>query len=532
MERAKLIQNLKDVVQEVLGDVSTLPPSSKVSDANASVVRLCYILDQILSHGLKDLHFFGSTTYWEFLRNLPDCVPSSSSFIDNIQATANSDTGRGRLFICLSLCNKTTSTDLQALLMSQEHVREYYQENAILRREEETSIVHLLLDTLGNVDFTFKLEYSDLDDQDYFNVKLQSMAVKAKILKAPSNLSSSSPLSSSSSRSSSRSVVRSGSENMGGDRERTLSRSIKHGNSNAQSGGSLEGYQGARNPQQGMVLPETPQFDIHEKLTLLCQQDEQIEQLKLQVLELCKRQEESQVKLTEATSQWQEERERNMELVKKVDVLMKQNEDERHRSPKSNLDGGEKEAMEGMVIQNSVNEVIKVTGHEVEGKENDDGVSLEHIQVVETLQKELEEIRERMRMREEEVTKLTERNAMLESTLAKNQLEEECKKDSSERGRGDDKCVRVDEKDHLGMASQKEIEKDDKKIKSLEDALAALQIQFRASREELADAQNKIDDLEIENGNLQCQGALSEMLQAQVDHYAERFSSAKEEIER
>ena len=73
-----LIEELNIGIRLLLQETATDPEVVFFED-NPRALKLTWILEKILSHGLKDLHIFGKTTFWEFVQHLPECLPAQEA---------------------------------------------------------------------------------------------------------------------------------------------------------------------------------------------------------------------------------------------------------------------------------------------------------------------------------------------------------------------------------------------------------------------------------------------------------------------
>ena len=73
-----LIEELNIGIRLLLQQTGSDPEVVFFED-NPRALQLTFILEKILSHGLKDLHIFGKTTFWEFVNHLPECLPAKEA---------------------------------------------------------------------------------------------------------------------------------------------------------------------------------------------------------------------------------------------------------------------------------------------------------------------------------------------------------------------------------------------------------------------------------------------------------------------
>jgi serine/threonine protein phosphatase PrpC len=149
-ERVLLTAQFKAAVQAVIewidGDASANP----VVQESDHVLRLLYLLERIVSHGLKQVQFFGATTPWHVLAQLPTCLPGTDAFVDQVRdwAPTNSDVARGRVALRAALNDGALVAYLNALCFNQPLMAKCYHASALLRSDEHVSIVVMLLQAL------------------------------------------------------------------------------------------------------------------------------------------------------------------------------------------------------------------------------------------------------------------------------------------------------------------------------------------------------------------------------------------------
>tara|TARA_R110002050_G_scaffold42687_5_gene102637 strand:+ start:254 stop:874 length:621 start_codon:yes stop_codon:yes gene_type:complete len=136
--------------------------------------RLCYTLEKILSHGLRDTAVFGKTYFWNYVKNLNVCLPSTSSTLESIRDMTSSTCGRGRLFLRMALNERALADYMSALVWNASLTEKHYKPFALLQREEDASIFLLLLENLNKVEFSLATPDPALDNPEYWtNLSLQ-----------------------------------------------------------------------------------------------------------------------------------------------------------------------------------------------------------------------------------------------------------------------------------------------------------------------------------------------------------------------
>ena len=220
---------MSDVVREAKEH-----PSAVLSEMNPDSLRICFVLEEVLSHGyefcffffspfsflfltffffflkrLKDLHFFSDTTYWEFLRMVQDCLPSVSHVVNSVRVMASTgffsfslsfssssssslsfffiffcekksstkkktDTGRARMFVRLALNKKSLSLYFESLLWAKGMVEDFYTPQSYLHHRTDSFLE--LIQPLSKLTFSFSLRPDpQIDDSDYFTLALHAL---------------------------------------------------------------------------------------------------------------------------------------------------------------------------------------------------------------------------------------------------------------------------------------------------------------------------------------------------------------------
>jgi len=162
------------------------------------LARLCYMIEKILEHGIKDVSLFGTGTYfWSYLENLDKCLPGADvkSLIKKVKDTISGNLGRGRVFIRVTLNDGSFIEYISALAWNTQLTTTYYRETAILRNEHHMSLFIAMLDNIKPFKFDFVLKDKALDDPDYWDRYLarkptaNGISVSTVNMLVPSNLS-------------------------------------------------------------------------------------------------------------------------------------------------------------------------------------------------------------------------------------------------------------------------------------------------------------------------------------------------------
>jgi len=133
------------------------------------LARLCLILEKIMEHGIKD-GLFGTTYFWNYAENLDKCLPGTEGkeLLKRIREFSKGSIGRGRVFVRLTLNEGTLPEYLKALLFAPNLTMQYYREAALLRNEEQVTMLLRTLETLKSCQFNFIVKDKKLDDADYW----------------------------------------------------------------------------------------------------------------------------------------------------------------------------------------------------------------------------------------------------------------------------------------------------------------------------------------------------------------------------
>lgn len=86
----RLRNAIHNIVKESVGNV--------LYADNLHVTELCASVESILFHGILDTKFFGTTTYWDYLENISNCVPNGGDILNKIRKTTEITTDLGFYF--------------------------------------------------------------------------------------------------------------------------------------------------------------------------------------------------------------------------------------------------------------------------------------------------------------------------------------------------------------------------------------------------------------------------------------------------
>ena len=103
----RLRNAIHNIVKESVGNV--------LYADNLHVTELCASVESILFHGILDTKFFGTTTYWDYLENISNCVPNGGDILNKIRKTTEITTDLG-FFIFPSLPSSIPSLPIFLVL--------------------------------------------------------------------------------------------------------------------------------------------------------------------------------------------------------------------------------------------------------------------------------------------------------------------------------------------------------------------------------------------------------------------------------
>ncbi|XP_046760366.1 RUN domain-containing protein 3A isoform X8 [Gallus gallus] len=141
-----------------------------IDDSSEEFVNFAAILEQILSHRFKALppgpvSWFssdGQRGFWDYIRLACSKVPNNC--VSSIESMENISTSRakGRAWIRVALMEKRISDYITTALRDTRTTRRFYDDGAIMLREESTLLVGMLIG-LGAIDFSFCLKGEVMD---------------------------------------------------------------------------------------------------------------------------------------------------------------------------------------------------------------------------------------------------------------------------------------------------------------------------------------------------------------------------------
>ncbi|CDR00563.1 unnamed protein product, partial [Oncorhynchus mykiss] len=142
-----------------------------IDDSSEEFVNFAAILEHILSHRFKGPGSWfisdGQRSFWDYIRLAcskvqNNCIASIEN-IENISTSrAKARTGIGRAWIRVALMEKRLSEYVATALRDTRTTRRFYDDGAIILREEATVLTGMLIG-LSAIDFSFCLKGEALD---------------------------------------------------------------------------------------------------------------------------------------------------------------------------------------------------------------------------------------------------------------------------------------------------------------------------------------------------------------------------------
>ncbi|XP_060794782.1 RUN domain-containing protein 3A [Neoarius graeffei] len=160
VERKNLITVCRFSVKTLLEKYTAEP----IDDSSEEFINFASILEHILSHRFKGAGswFDGQRSFWDFIRLA--CSKVQNSCIGSIENMENisSSRAKGRAWIRVALMEKRLSEYIATALRDSRTTRRFYDEGAIMLREEASVLTGMLIG-LGAIDFSFCLKGEALD---------------------------------------------------------------------------------------------------------------------------------------------------------------------------------------------------------------------------------------------------------------------------------------------------------------------------------------------------------------------------------
>ncbi|XP_013890031.1 RUN domain-containing protein 3A isoform X2 [Austrofundulus limnaeus] len=162
VERKNLITVCRFSVKTLLERYTAEP----IDDSSEEFINFAAILEHILSHRFKGSGSWfssdGQRSFWEYIRLA--CSKVQNNCIASIENIENISTSRakGRAWIRVALMEKRLSEYVSTALRDSRTTRRFYDEGAIMLREEATVLTGMLIG-LSAIDFSFCLKGETLD---------------------------------------------------------------------------------------------------------------------------------------------------------------------------------------------------------------------------------------------------------------------------------------------------------------------------------------------------------------------------------
>ncbi|XP_072299063.1 RUN domain-containing protein 3A isoform X2 [Eucyclogobius newberryi] len=162
VERKNLITVCRFSVKTLLEKYTAEP----IDDSSEEFINFAAILEHILSHRFKGSGSWfssdGQRSFWEYIRLA--CSKVQNNCIASIENIENISTSRakGRAWIRVALMEKRLSEYVSTALKDTRTTRRFYDDGAIMLREESTVLTGMLIG-LSAIDFSFCLKGEALD---------------------------------------------------------------------------------------------------------------------------------------------------------------------------------------------------------------------------------------------------------------------------------------------------------------------------------------------------------------------------------
>uniref|UniRef100_A0A3P9NYE2 RUN domain-containing protein 3A n=1 Tax=Poecilia reticulata TaxID=8081 RepID=A0A3P9NYE2_POERE len=162
VERKNLITVCRFSVKTLLEKYTAEP----IDDSSEEFINFAAILEHILSHRFKGSGSWfssdGQRSFWEYIRLA--CSKVQNNCIASIENIENISTSRakGRAWIRVALMEKRLSEYVSTALRDTRTTRRFYDDGAIMLREEATVLTGMLIG-LSAIDFSFCLKGEALD---------------------------------------------------------------------------------------------------------------------------------------------------------------------------------------------------------------------------------------------------------------------------------------------------------------------------------------------------------------------------------
>uniref|UniRef100_A0A3B3RGP6 RUN domain-containing protein 3A n=1 Tax=Paramormyrops kingsleyae TaxID=1676925 RepID=A0A3B3RGP6_9TELE len=166
VERKNLITVCRFSVKTLLEKYTAEP----IDDSSEEFINFAAILEHILSHCFKGnttgpgswFSYDGQRSFWDFIRVACSKVQNNCiSSIENME-NINTSLAKGRAWLRVALMEKRLSEYIATALRDTRTTRRFYDDGAIMLREEATVLTGMLIG-LGAIDFSFCLKGQALD---------------------------------------------------------------------------------------------------------------------------------------------------------------------------------------------------------------------------------------------------------------------------------------------------------------------------------------------------------------------------------
>ncbi|XP_041087297.1 RUN domain-containing protein 3A-like [Polyodon spathula] len=152
VERKNLITVCRFSVKSLLEKYTAEP----IDDSSEEFINFAAILEQILSHRFKGpaswFSYDGQRSFWDFIRLACGKVPNNCvTSIENME-NINTSRAKGRAWIRVALMEKRLSEYIATALRDSRTTRRFYDDGAIMLREEATVLTGMLIG-LSAIDF-------------------------------------------------------------------------------------------------------------------------------------------------------------------------------------------------------------------------------------------------------------------------------------------------------------------------------------------------------------------------------------------
>ncbi|KYR00061.1 RUN domain-containing protein [Tieghemostelium lacteum] len=163
----EILMDLNGFIQHLLAELGS-DNDHLIQDNNPYLLKVCFSVEKILSHHLKDVNIIGQTTIWDFLQNLPKCLPGTSGVIDMSKECSKTSIGRARVFIRSALNTGTLGDYISSLTFNNDLMKTYYKDSALLKNSEFINTFQSLLDSLSHINFGLAIKDKELDKITYW----------------------------------------------------------------------------------------------------------------------------------------------------------------------------------------------------------------------------------------------------------------------------------------------------------------------------------------------------------------------------